>query len=66
MKITKLTVFIPGRGTEQFADSDTVTVAVDEEKCIARIDAQNCRRVFVGLPLEIVYDTTPLAYRLAM
>jgi len=66
MKITKLTVFIPGRGTEQFADSDTVTVAVDEEKGIARIDAQNCRRVFVGLPFEIVYDTTPLAYRLAM
>ena len=66
MKITMLTVFVPGGGKEQFADSETVTVAVDEEKGIARIDAPNSRRVFVGLPLEIVYDTTPIAYRLAI
>jgi hypothetical protein len=65
MKITRLTVFVPG-GNEQFSDSDTVTVTVDEEKGIARIDGKTFRQVFVGLPLEIVYDTTPMAERLAI
>jgi len=57
MKITRLTVFVPG-GNEQFADSDTLKITVDEERGIARIDAQTFRQVFVGLPLEIVYETT--------
>jgi hypothetical protein len=65
MKITRLTVFVPG-GNEQFSDSDTVKVTVDEEKGIARIDTQTFRQVFVGLPLEIVYDITPTAERLSI
>ena len=65
MKITRLTVFVPG-GNEQFADSDTVKVTVDEEKGIARIDTQTFRQVFVGLPLEIVYDITQATERLSV
>jgi hypothetical protein len=65
MKITGLTVFVPG-GAEQFADSETTMVTVDEEKGIARIEAKTYRRVFVGLPLEIVYDISPLMDRLAI
>jgi len=66
MKITGLTVFVPGGGTEQFADSETITVTVDEERGIARIDAKTYRRVFVGLPLDIVYDISPVMDRLAI
>jgi hypothetical protein len=66
MKITGLTVFVPGGGREQFADSETTKVTVDEERGIARIEAKTYRRVFVGLPLEIVYDISPLMDRLAI
>ena len=65
MKITRLTVFVPG-GNEQFSDSETVKITVDEEKGIARIDAQTFRQVFVGLPLEIVYDITQSVERQAI
>ena len=65
MKITRLTVFVPG-GNEQFSDSDTVKVTVDEEKGIARIDAPTFRQVFVGLPLEIVYDIAQTTERSAI
>jgi hypothetical protein len=65
MKITRLTVFVPG-GNEQFSDSDTVKITVDEERGIARIDAQSFRQVFVGLPLEIVYETTPVSGRVSV
>jgi len=60
MKITRLTAFVRG-ASGQFADSDTVTVTVDEEKGIARIDAQTFRQVFVGLLVEIVSDVTQVA-----
>jgi hypothetical protein len=65
MKITGLTVFVPG-GVEQFADSETTKVTVDEERGIARVEAKTYRRVFVGLPLEIVYDISPVMDRLAI
>ena len=57
LKINRVTVHLPGGGREQFTDAPPeMAITVSEDKGIVWIHTKAVRRVFVGMPFEVVYD----------